>query len=80
MTEIITSSFYDRFIEMCANSRKSIKLCAPYVKDNVISEILSIKHDKATVNLVTKFNLKDFHHKTSDVSALENFVEWRFCV
>jgi len=74
MTEIITDSFYDSFINMCATSKMSIKLCAPFVKGNVIDDILLAKRAKVKVHLITKMNLKNFHNKASDVVALKKVL------
>ena len=67
---MIIESFYDNFIRLCANSCNSIKLCSPYVKNNVIDNILSVKRVNTNINLITKVSLKNFHSKTSDVEAL----------
>ena len=74
MTEVITTAFYERFMDLCANSRRSIRLCAPFVKGNVVGDVMTARQPRATVDLITKINLKNFHSKASDVSALDNVI------
>jgi len=54
MTEIITESFYDKFMDLCANSRRSIRLCAPFVKNDVVENIINVRQASTTVDLITK--------------------------
>jgi len=74
MTEVITTAFYDRFMDLCANSRRSIRLCAPFVKGDVVGDVMIVRQQKATVDLITKISLKNFHSKASDISALNNIL------
>ena len=74
MTEIITTSFYGKFMDLCANSRRSIRLCAPFVKSDVVADVMSARQANATVDLITKVSLKNFHSKASDVGALDKVL------
>ena len=71
MMEVITNPFYDKFINICSNAKTSINLCAPYVKSNVISDILNNIRADISVNMITKVNLRDFHNKASDLDSLK---------
>jgi phosphatidylserine/phosphatidylglycerophosphate/cardiolipin synthase-like enzyme len=75
MTEIITNPFYDDFLKLCAGAQSSVKLCAPFVKTDIISDVLSVKRDSVSVNLVTKIDLKNYHTKASDVQAMAKIIE-----
>jgi len=72
MTEIITNPFYETFMELCAKSLDRIRLCAPYIKLNVVLDVLVNKKSRVPVDVITKVNLKDYHSKVSDVDALRN--------
>ncbi len=74
MNRIIEKPFYEDFIALCATARESIKLCAPYVKADVISSILEASQPGVSVELITKVNLRDFHSKVSDVGSLQQIL------
>ena len=70
MLEVITNPIYEKFMLLCANTKKSIKLCAPYIKADVFSDLLDAKNDTASIDLITKINLRDYHNKVSDLDAV----------
>jgi hypothetical protein len=72
--EIITTAFYEKFMDLCANSHKSIRLCAPFVKNDVVANVMTVRKASATVDLITKVSLKNFHNKASDVGALDKIL------
>jgi len=70
MNNVITNPCYDNFMELCSNASKSIKLCAPYVKSDVIADVLLNKLPETSVSLITRINLRDYHSKVSDIESL----------
>ena len=70
MIEIITNPFYETFMELCTKSQQSIRLCAPYIKSDVVADILASKQDGVPIDMITKVNLRDYHSKVSDLEAL----------
>jgi len=70
MIRIITNPFYDDFMLLCAESQKTIKLCAPYVKSEVFTDLLDAKRNSVSIELITKVNLRDYHNKVSDLDAI----------
>jgi hypothetical protein len=74
-TKAVANPFYDIFIDLCSGSKKSIKLCAPFVKTSVIDDILAKKNSSVPFTLITKVDLKNFHNKSSDIKALKKVIE-----
>jgi len=75
MTRFLSSSCYDELLSLSASSKRSIRLCAPYVKKEVIADILSFKPNQAGIDLITKVNLRDYHSKASDIMALQQTLQ-----
>ena len=74
MTQLVATPLYGRFLEFCKSARHSIKLCAPFVKAEITSHIVSAKQNGVSLNLITRINLQSFHKRASDVDAL-NAIE-----
>lgn len=74
MTEIIKNPIEDIFLELCANSTQSIKLCAPFVKNNILQKIITHKKTKTSIDLLTNVNMNSFYKKASDLSALSTIA------
>jgi phosphatidylserine/phosphatidylglycerophosphate/cardiolipin synthase-like enzyme len=70
MIKLIMNPCYDELLSLSAAARRSVKLCAPYVKANIVADIFNIMQSNVSVDLITKVNLKDYHSKASDVDAL----------
>lgn len=70
MFKTVTTPFRAEFFERCSNARKSITLCAPFVKRDVICDVISSKLNSVPVKLVTQISLEHFHRKASDSEAL----------
>ena len=71
MTEIIINPFYDKFLALSKKSNNGIKLCAPFVKADIITELLKQKKNHVYLELITKVNLKNYHNKISDLESLQ---------
>ncbi|MDR0933132.1 MAG: phospholipase D-like domain-containing protein [Victivallales bacterium] len=67
----IATPLHDHFMALCRSAKFSIKLCVPFVKTNVISEITNIKQNETSLQLITRINLQNFHSKASDLEALD---------
>jgi hypothetical protein len=74
MTEFTDKPLYNKFIELCSSANRSIKLCAPFVKSNIISEVMSVKDSRVPVELITRLNLQYFHRKVSDIGSLNTVM------
>ncbi|MDR1270943.1 MAG: phospholipase D-like domain-containing protein [Planctomycetaceae bacterium] len=70
MTKVITNPFRADFMALCAESQTSIKLCAPYVKADVISEIYNRKQSGVSVQLITKVDIKSLYSGALDAESI----------
>jgi len=75
MLSILNKPIYDMFTELVGISKNNIKLCAPFVKQDIISDIYSHKNEKCSLSVVTNINLMSFLKKSSDVNALNMILK-----
>lgn len=71
MFKTVTTPLRAEFLEHCSNARNSITLCAPFVKRDVINDVISSKLNSVKIKLVTRISLESFHRKVSDSEALK---------
>lgn len=69
--KLIKSPWRDLFFDLVGNSRKSVHIAAPYVKNAVVGPLMATKKSGVAVELVTSFKLENYHRQASDLSALE---------
>ena len=74
MTIITTQPIYEEFLQMCADARQNIMLCAPFVKREIIDDIFSVIDRRLSIQLITNINLQSFHRRVSDLGAMEKFI------
>ncbi|MFZ3131898.1 MAG: phospholipase D-like domain-containing protein [Desulfosporosinus sp.] len=67
---IVNSPWKDMFFELIASSKENIKICSPFIKTSVVTELYKRKRPKVNVELVTNFNLANFHKRSSDLDAV----------
>lgn len=73
--EIIVNPIDQYFYQLCREAQHSIQLCAPFVKDNIISEIMKNKGEHVNVSLVTNININHIYSKSLDLTALKRIIE-----
>lgn len=71
MISLINHPLYTDFFELCKESTQKIRLCAPFVKEKIISEVYEQKRTSSTVELITNINLMNFYKKSIDLNALK---------
>lgn len=74
MLEVLNRPINDRFFDLVSNSNSTIRLCAPYVKNEVINSIYSLKKETVNVEYISNFSLPDFYKKSSDIKAFETIM------
>ncbi len=74
MFEVITYPFFDDFLSLCADSKESIKLCSPFVKEEIVESIFEVSSKNLSIELITNINLESFHRKSSDLEAISKLV------
>lgn len=74
MIQTIKSPSNKVFYELINNCYNEIILCAPFVKLNIINQILNIKKETAKVTLITSSSLSIYANGSSDISAIETLL------
>ena len=74
MIKITTQPIYNEFFQMCADAHQNIMLCAPFVKHEVVDDIVSTTDRRVSMQLITNINLQSFHRGASDLGAIEKFI------
>jgi hypothetical protein len=75
MKAIINVPFYDKFMQLCAKAQFSMKLCAPFVKADILRDVYAAKNPRTTVELVTNVNLMSLCKQASDLAAIAQVVD-----
>ena len=70
MLQLIDCNLNNMFFDLVKLSRKSIKLCSPFVKRDIVDQILEKKQNKASLTLVTNFNFNYFYKRSSDIDSI----------
>ncbi len=71
---LIKNPFQENLLEEIKISTTNIILCAPYVKQDLISKILTNKPQNTRLSLITKVSLANFASKASDIEAIEKVI------
>ncbi|WP_446898920.1 phospholipase D-like domain-containing protein [Clostridium sp. LBM24168] len=76
MIEIINKPINDRFYNLVSNSKSTIKLCAPYVKKNIVNNIYdNIKGNNVKIEFISNFSMPNFYKRSSDIEAFKIAIE-----
>lgn len=73
--QILVNPIKDIFYNLCRESKESITLCAPFVKEDIINDIFTNKHENVKVSLITNVKLNSILHKSLDIPAIKKIVE-----
>lgn len=80
MVSVINKPFFNDFLSLAAGSQRSIKICAPFIKADVMNALYSAKKTDVRVDVLTNINLASFYRKASDISALNAVLAHDHCV
>lgn len=80
MLKIIKTDLNNEFFNLVKSSKRTIKLCSPFVKEPIINEILERKNNNARLTLITNFNFNHFYKKSSDIEAINNVIDHSYQV
>lgn len=75
MIEIVKSPSSKTFYKLIGESKSQLLLCAPYIKKEVVSEILKLKKDGTTLSVITSAKAANFASGSSDVEAIEMLID-----
>jgi hypothetical protein len=67
MLSIINSPWKNKFFNYVDKSVNSLKICSPFVKNDVVQEIYKVKNKSTELELVTNFNIANFYKGASDM-------------
>ena len=73
--EILKTPWKDNLMKLVSQSKKSIKITSPFVKENVCNELLSFKNRHTSLELITSFKLMNIYSGSLDLSGLENVIK-----
>lgn len=71
----LTTPWKDKFLELVRQSKKSIKITSPFVKNDVCAEMINAKSGSSKIDLITSFKLMSIYSGSLDVSAIENIID-----
>lgn len=77
LIEIISEPINDRFYNLVADSKSRIRLCAPYVKEEIVNNIYVGKKANVKVDFISNFSIPNFYKRSSDIEAFKTITEQR---
>ncbi len=69
--KILTTPWKDDLLELVADSKTSIRITSPFVKENICRDLIKVKQADSKIELVTSFKLANIYSGSLDLSALE---------
>jgi hypothetical protein len=72
---ILTTPWKADFLDLVHQSKKSIKITSPFVKNDICAEMISAKASSSRIELITSFKLMSIHSGSLDISALESILD-----
>ena len=73
--KILTTPWKADFLELVHQSKKSIKITSPFVKNDVCAEMINAKSSSSKIDLITSFKLMSIYSGSLDVSAIESIID-----
>ena len=74
MLEILSSNTKDNFFKLIKEANKEIYLCAPFIKENIVNQILLNKKENVKLTVITSNNIGYFLNKSVDISAIKKLI------
>ena len=75
MIKIIKTPSKDTFFELVKESNKEMLFCAPFIKREIVEEILKSKRPGVVLEVITSSNLANFVNGSLDVSAIKTLLK-----
>lgn len=72
---IITNPWKKDFLRLVKESKQSIKITSPFVKQNICKEIFEIKNKQTRFELITSFKLANVFSHSLDLAGLEHILD-----
>ncbi len=72
--KLLKNPWDNLFYDLISSSKESIKITSPYVKENIVSKMISSKRDEVNISLITSFKLMNYYVGASDLEALNKII------
>ncbi|MEY4539304.1 MAG: hypothetical protein RLZZ306_1061 [Bacteroidota bacterium] len=69
--KIIRSPWRNELMELIENTKKSIKIVSPFLKEDIVKELLSKKQKQTKIEVITSFKFSNYCTTQSDFSVLK---------
>ncbi len=73
--EIITTPWKSRLLDLVSESKHSIKITSPFVKQDICKDIISVKNKNVEFELITSFKIGNIHSGALDIDGLEFIID-----
>lgn len=77
LVEIINEPINDRFYNLLSESKMQVRLCAPYVKEEIINNIYSNKRNNVKIDFISNFSIPNFYKRSSDIESFKTIKEYK---
>lgn len=74
LMKILKTPWKNDLLELVSQSKKSIKITSPFVKENICTELLNHKKKETRLELITSFKLMNIYSGSLDLNGLENII------
>lgn len=75
MLSVVKSPSSNVFYDLVSNANDSLYLCAPYIKKDVIDDILTKRKDGVDTVVITSSNIHNFLNGSLDISAIKKLID-----
>ncbi len=73
--KVLTTPWKNDFLHLVEQSRRSIKITSPFVKNDACLELIKSKRASTKIYLITSFKLMSIYSGALDASAIENIID-----
>jgi phosphatidylserine/phosphatidylglycerophosphate/cardiolipin synthase-like enzyme len=73
-TERIVGPWYDSFLNCVRNSKETIRIASPFIKQNVAKNLIETKPNSTELRYLNSFKLQYFYTGASDLTAIETLI------
>lgn len=73
--KILKTPWKKEFLELVSQSKESIKITSPFIKNNICKDILRNKSNQSKLEIYTSFKLINIYSGTLDLDGLESLIK-----
>lgn len=75
MVEIISKPINEIFYNLVSDSKKAIRLCAPFVKQDIVNNIYTNKKKDVKIDFISNISMPNFYKRSSDIEAFKTIID-----